>query len=429
MKIPLIIAVILLYSVSFTYAQSAGDSEGEPKLAPGPQAEVPLCITGISVSGLKRTSYSTAERPLRKFIGLEAEQLDINEVWAAVMNTGILEPIAIEIHSGNAGEKILSVSVHEKWSIFPIPVVMIGTSGISAGGAIFDANAFGLNDKLFIAGIYYSDGWVLSGGYTHAPSGAKIPGWNTGGSFSREERIDRNQCDEELRRFEQDEISAWAGLIFHPLENSDLLSITPGFSYSEKILRNTEDAKDGPDEGLRMFGAGMGVSLGKSSWDGYLLSREEASLNYSFKVDMDATAFQSIRFRGVWEKSIIPGFRFNFKTGLLFDPNAPILFESSPSAAQVSILPRSFSARRYAGVSAGLEKYLFKIAWGTFSVSAAYQFVYSHGSILGDSIDHGVAGMFSFYLSRLAIPALGLGASYNVKEKFFQFNFSIGMSF
>ena len=413
MRIPLLIAVIFFYSVSFPYADDSGEN----------------LITAISITGLKKTRLSTAERPLRKFIGTEADRLDINEVWAAVMNTGILEPLSVEIRPGIGGENILAVSVHEKWSIFPIPVVMISTAGVSAGGAIFDANAFGLNDKLFIAGIYHSDGWMLTCGYTHAPAGRRIPGWNLGGSFSREERHDRDQSNKDLRRFEQDSISARAGLNFLLIENSDLLSVSSNFSYEEKLLRNSENAMNGPDEGLRMFGTGAGISIGKSNWDGYLLSQESASLHYSFKAAMSGTVFQSVRFRGVWEKSIVPGFRFNFKTGLLFDPAAPVLLESSPSAAQVSILPRSFSARRYAGASAGLEKYLFKLSAGTFSVSGAYQLVHSHGSILGDSLDHGVAGMFSFYLSRLAIPALGLGASYNIKENYFQGNFSMGMSF
>jgi hypothetical protein len=38
-------------------------------------------------------------------------------------------------------------------------------------------------------------------------------------------------------------------------------------------------------------------------------------------------------------------------------------------------------------------------------------------------------GMLSFYLSKLAIPALGLGLAYNVEADFFQVFFSMGMSF
>jgi hypothetical protein len=186
---------------------------------------------------------------------------------------------------------------------------------------------------------------------------------------------------------------------------------------------------NGPDRGLNLFSAGLGFSLSKNSWDGYFLSQEETSLRYTFNKIQNNSYFQSIQFQGIWEKSLIPGFRLNIRTGLVFEPSVPILFESSPSDAQVAILPRDFSARNYAGISVGLAKYLFKFSAGTLSISAAYQVVYSQGSILEHSLDHGVTGMLSFYLSRLAIPAVGAGFAYNVKEHFLQGSFSMGMSF
>ncbi|MDR3166878.1 MAG: hypothetical protein LBT93_02955, partial [Treponema sp.] len=93
------------------------------------------------------------------------------------------------------------------------------------------------------------------------------------------------------------------------------------------------------------------------------------------------------------------------------------------------ILPRFFSARQYGGVSLGLEKYLFKISAGTLSILASYQGGYSQGEILGYQFDHGLAGALSGYLSKLALPALGLGAAYNLSARFFQASFSMGMSF
>ncbi|MCL2066234.1 MAG: hypothetical protein FWG99_02065 [Treponema sp.] len=411
MKKSFVFIIILLLSVSFLRAQDIDAAEGR-------------YITGISIHGLKRTRLSTAERPLRKFIGIETEKLDTNEVWAAILDTGILEPISVEID-----DEILVIVIREKWSVFPVPVLMITTDDISGGAAIYDANAFGLNDKLFVAGIFFPDGWVVTSGYFHSPSDSRLPGWNGMFIFSREERSDGNQRNETLRRFKQDSILGRLGLDTPLLENTDLVSASAVFSYNEKILRNQEKAKNGPEEGQRRFGVNTGISLKRSTWDGYLLSQEEASLNYSLWISQDSQVFHSLSFRGVWEKPFVPGFRFNFKTGMLFEPDVPVLFESSPASAQVSILPGSFSAKHYAGASAGLEKYLFKFPAGTISASAAYQIVYSHGSILGDSFDHGVTGMLSFYLSRLAIPAIGVGAAYNVKEDYFQGAFSIGMSF
>ena len=396
-------------------------------------------VTALAITGLRRTRLSVAEQPLLKFIGLPADQVDPDDVWAKVMATGILEPLSVEIENG-----LLSVTVREKWSIFPIPVFFAGSDGIMGGLAFLDANAFGINDTLFMAGFYHPDGWGASGGYMHASQGRFVPGWNGFGYFSREERFDRNQRNEALRRFELYEISLGAGLNIPLLEDTDLLSASAQFSFNNKFPFNNKMMDDkildkkisespntmnAPEESMRLFGIGGEIGSRRSSWDGFFLSQESASLRYSYRTSLSGFSYHSVRFRGAWEKSLMPGFRVSMKTGIVYEPEAPVLFESSPSAAHVAILPRNFSAKNYAGLSAGLEKYIFQLSLGTISLGAAYQAVYSEGSILSNSLDHGVVGMLTFYLSRIAVPAVGLGAAYNVKENYLQASFSIGMSF
>ena len=233
------LVIFFFFALSFVRAESEGDDNGF-------QADR---ISSIEIAGLKRTRLSTAERPLRKFIGREVSQLDLDEVRAAILATEILEPLSVEIDG-----LVLSVVVREKWAIFPIPVVMGGSGGTRGGLAFYDANAFGLNDKLFVAGFYHSDGWAASGGYIHASRGGRAPGWNTFASFSREERHDRDQNDEVLRRFDLDTISAFAGLNFPLLENSNLLTASVLFSYSEKNLKNLNT----PSTGQRRIFACLG---------------------------------------------------------------------------------------------------------------------------------------------------------------------------
>ena len=409
----LIFGLFFLCSVSFLIADSGNYNRNYN-----------IYIDELYITGLSRTRLSTAERPLRRFIGLPAREVDTNDVQAAILATGILEPLTVEIDGG-----VLSVTVREKWTIFPIPVFMAGSDGMMGGLAFFDANAFGLNDNFFLAGMYHSDGWLASVGYIHASQRRRAPGWNAMAAFSREERFDRNQRSEDLRRFELDSVSVNAGLNFPLPGNTNLFSFSPQFSFNEKMIRESIYTLNGPEEGLRLFGIGGELAARRSSWDGFFLSQETASLRYSYRTTLDGFSYHSIRFRGTWERSLVPGFRMSIRTGLLYEPEAPVLFESSPAAAQVAILPRNFSARNYAGLSMGLEKSLFQFPAGTLSLSAAYQLVYSQGSILSNSVDHGPAGMLTFYLNRLAIPAVGLGVAYNARENYFQGSLSLGMSF
>ncbi|MDR0526711.1 MAG: hypothetical protein LBG79_02670, partial [Spirochaetaceae bacterium] len=77
----------------------------------------------------------------------------------------------------------------------------------------------------------------------------------------------------------------------------------------------------------------------------------------------------------------------------------------------------------------GLEKYLFKFKFGTVSLLAAYQAVYSHSDLLSHQCDHGPVAMLQMYFSRLAMPGMGLGAAYNVDKNVWQYAFNMGMTF
>jgi hypothetical protein len=367
-----------------------------------------------------------AERPLRRFIGQRAASLDLNEVKAVILDTGILDPLSVEVvDAGPENGSVLVVEVREKWAIFPVPVFFAGSGGVMAGAAFYDANAFGLNDKMAVMGAYQTNGWIATMLYIHNPPENFSAGWRASVRFVQEEREDTNQKDETIRRFKTDAVTASADLLYR---FTALASGSLRLSYTGHVLETGGSPFRAPAEGSRLFGMGPELSIRDSSWDGYLLSEQSAVFGYRYAQGIGTSSFHSLSFRGILERSIVPGFRIKVRSGLLWEPLVPVLSESSPGAAEVDILPRSFSARHYAGLSLGLEKYLFKISYGTLSVLASWQMVYSHGSILGNQFDYGVSGAVSFYLSKLAIPAVGAGLSYNISGEFFQFFFSMGVS-
>jgi hypothetical protein len=384
-------------------------------------------VTAISLAGLKRTRPFAAERPLKRFLGRDGASLNLDEVRAVVLDTGILEPLSVALEDNPDGPgRVLRIEVREKWSIFPLPLVFASAGEISAGGFFIDTNAFGINDKVLLGGMYLSGGWMVSGAYIHSPIREHFPGWSAIGSFSRLERHDTDQKKRDLRIFNLDSLNASLALNY-PF--ADILNASIRFSYNAKQLRANDAPLNAPESGSRSVEIGPELGLRKSSYDGYFLSQESVSLGYTFTAEIDSPPFHKIQWRGIYEKSLIPGFRLVFRTGGVYAPRSPVLYETGPSAAGLSILPGSFSARHYGGASLGLEKYLFKISAGTLSVLASYQGGYSRGDLLGDQFDHGAAGTVSFYLSKLAIPAIGIGAAYNVSAGYFQASFSMGMSF
>jgi hypothetical protein len=378
-------------------------------------------IAELEIRGLKRTKLHVAEQPLRKFIGREGAGLDPDEVRAALIDTGILNPLAVEV----AGP-LLIVTVEEKWSIFPLPLFSADSGGVNFGGAFMDANAFGLRDTMLLGGIYGAGGWLATAMYMATPDRSGIPGWSLGGLYDTRERRDTDQRERDIRRFPLHALLAYGGLFYAPVE---YLNLSFSLGYNDKQLAAGPGFGDVPAEGARSLNLSPEISLRRNRWDGVFLSQENLSLGYGFIAGLGSPSFHTLSLRGTWERSLLPGFRLILKGGGVFAPEVTAFFESTPSVSQTQILPRFFSARHYAGLSLGLEKRLFTSALGTLSILGAYQVCYSQGPILGDQLDHGVAASLRFYLSRIAIPALGLDFAYNAAAGYALLAFSAGMSF
>jgi hypothetical protein len=385
-------------------------------------------ITAVSVRGLKRTRPYVAEYHLQKFIGQDGMLLDFNEVQAAIIGTGILEPLSIgvELTSDREG-LILAVEVREKWAFFPLPIFMMDSGGtMRGGGALVDANAFGMNDTFAVTGIYGTSGWLASIFYLYTPERRRLPGWNVMGVYGRQNQQDTDQHKTKLRNYERETI---IGGFEIQCPATEYLTASASFSLRRQSVNDGEHPLEVPDSGIFAGDIGPSLELSRSHWDGFLLSQQRASLDYGLILPLDNSPLHTISARVNYELSIVPGFKAGVRGGIYFAPNAPPILESSASQVDIVILPDSFSARHFAGGSLGFEKYLYKFSQGTLSFLASYQAVYSYGPILGDQFDHGVSGAVNFYLSRIAIPALGFGVSYNVAKEEYIGSFNIGMSF
>jgi hypothetical protein len=386
-------------------------------------------ITAVSVSGLKRTKAHIIETPLAKYIGMDAGDVDANDVYAIVKSTGVLEPLSVEMpdNEGGAG-KTLAVSVRDKWSIFPMPIVSVNSGGWSAGAALMDANAFGVKDTMMAVGMYGKGGILAMAMYINSPDGIGDIGWNIMGVFALRENENLDQTGETvLRRYNSMVIRPLAGLSYKLGEH-----ITPNLnvSYRYIALRETEAPVNAPEHGVQAVSVNPGINIQKdSTWDGYFLNETKAALNYEYTFVIDGADVHAVSLNAAFNHSLVPGFRFTAKSGAVAATSSASPFlASSPREAAVNILPQAYSATDFAGISLGFEKYLFKFTHGMIAVLAAYQAVYSNGDLLAHQFDHGPAAMLLMYFSRLALPALGLGGAYNVDKEAWQFAFNIGMS-
>jgi hypothetical protein len=420
-------AVFLLLLPVFLFAQTgprAGLSDSSPENPPeNPPGIVTPIITSIEVTGLKRTKTQVTDYALGKFIGRDAASLDTNEVKAVIIDTGVLEPVSVELLPEPGGFR-LRVQVEEKWSFFPIPLIMVNSGETNFGLFLADTNAFGLRDQIAVGGMYGSGGWMAMAMYRNTPERNNFPGWNTAFMYSSRKAEDQNKEEQTLRRYETAVIRASAGLEYPLTGKLNLL-----FTVSFTDIAVSNPVLDAPEEGNRNIGFSPGISYRSSTWDGYLLSEKSVSLSYGYMRAFEGSSFHEMNMRFVFAVPVVPGFTASLKGGANAKPGAGRILEDSPGSIGIDILPNKFAALHYAGVTTELEKYLFKFRHGVLSASFAWQIVFSSGSLSGDTFDHGPAAGVRFYLSKIAIPALGFTAAYNMTTSLPRFSFSMGMGF
>jgi hypothetical protein len=280
---------------------------------------------------------------------------------------------------------------------------------------------------MLIAGSFGSDSWFATLMYIKTPKAAGEFGFSAMGMFLNQETENTDQTGSDvLRRFSRLSINPDFSLSY-PL--TEFINSSLSVSYHYIKLNDAEDQLNVPQDGIQAISMSPRLSIRSSSWDGYLLNEKNASLNYTYRFIIGDDNAQSVSLNSVFNHSFIPGFRIITRAGMLFSTaSASPFFESTPSPT-VNILSTNYSALNYAVTSVGLEKYLYKFRFGTISAAVAYQAAYSDGIFLSHQFDHGPVATIQMYLSRVALPDIGLGAAYNVGKNTFQYAANVGMTF
>lgn len=381
-------------------------------------------ITDIEFEGLTRTKEKIARAPLEKFLGADAASLDLNDVRAAVVDTGILDPTDVQIVDNDEGGKTLFVIVQDKWAIFPVPVVFISSDNFTIGGAFFDANAFGINDKAAIAALFMNSGWLFHVMYTHSSdSGMPELGFNSG--YADAVREHKDPYGNVYSRYKTRNVSLGLRISKKATEN---LSWQFSAGFDDVWLTGGDDDFYAPSSGRFSVFLRQGAGWRDTDWDGKLLSERSLRASYEINIGIQAEPIHTLRAGASYEKSFFPGFRFISKAGVHYSPWTPLIEESGPQAASVDILPGEFTAFNFAGMQAGLEVVVFSLKYGTLSLLSSYQIAASKSGEFGTRFDHGPSAGLRVYLRQLAIPAVGFNVSYDLASSYLKWTFSMGMS-
>ena len=385
-------------------------------------------ITRIEVSGLRRTQDSVVQALLRSYRGEVAGRVDPNAVAARLLETGIFEDIQVTLRPDRGdGDYTLVVAVREKWTIIPVPIFAASSDGITAGAALIDANALGLNHKLFLLGLWISDGWLSGIAYSTGSESSHKIGLSTSLFYSRQERKLVDPEDRDLRRFSADDLSTEVGLGI-PLSGPLRLSVGLGFrdlSVSSATEPTTAAFPQG--ESGRYLNPKVGVSARSSRWDGVFLSENTGTLRYTYHGALQGQTYQDVALGFQVQVAPLPGLRFGLRGTELYGFDVPLALEIPAAEAGISILPSNYHAATLSAGAFTAEGRLFSFRWGVISALVGYQGAFTQGLLTGPRWDQGPTAGLRLYVARVAIPAIDVGVAYNLSTALFRATFGVGM--
>ena len=401
-------------------AQDVSNDQSRPVEPAAETTRVAGAVTALTVRGLKRTKTIVLELKLGRYIGRSAREIDLDEVEAAIVEMGIFDDIEATIDASDPSRPTLSLSVEEKISIVPLPIFAYTSDGLVGGFGLIDANAFGLNDKALAVGLYQSTGWMGILTYTKTTSDRAPFGWTASLVGGVAETVVEDDRERELFSYD----AAAADVAYTLRRNlGRAIALEAGFGFRERAIDGRAVSS------ARVVPVSIGLSARGSTWDGVFLSERSAEAKGGYAFGLVGDGFAWTEGRLGYERPFYPGLRAVLRAGAFSAPSAPLVLAEGPATAAVSLLPTDFRVESLAGFSAGLEARVFGFRAATVSALAAYQIAAADGTLTGNTFAQGVALGVRLYLSKIAIPAVDIGAAFNAETGIWRGAFGIGMRF
>ena len=385
-----------------------------------------LKVREIRISGLRRTSEGTV---LRRAGVREGDWLVDFNPYRCVDNInrmGLFTDIRLSyMNEGNAA--VIDLTVDEKWSFIPIPMVNSNNSGTSVGFYLMDMNFFGRNKKLIAGGTWSATAYSGMLGYIDpSVNGSNFEG-GTFLSYKREIRKIENEDESVLQKYKGDQTSVEAFFGYRITERLTF-DLKPGVSMYilDSSYRETLNAPS--TQKNVQFGAAV-------KYDG---RRNGEYLSYG--PFLTAVSRWHSGFSGAYESYGVSEAKASFSLPLFsegrvsfdgcgFYSGAPDILKPAIGGRPgfFTVAPDVIVSDKYGSMTASIEYPLIAGRFGALTIlsfweQGGYRRIYGgYRGVYGPGIGT------VFYLKRVAIPALGLNLAWSVPEKTYQMSFAFGM--
>lgn len=386
---------------------------------------VSAVVTDIEFTGLKRTKLSWAKSYLTKFVGKDTSEFKVSDVESELQLSGLFSTYKVEIPEDEENNAIIKVEVSEKLYFMPVPFVMYSSDGFRGGLFVMNMNAFGVQD-MFVSGVHGGVNNFNAMAVYMRTSRNGLPGFVVNGSVGRSNNKISTLEDKTL--FDFDDFKGLIGTgVNYKLGEYLFFTAGAGWQYSYLYDNASKDHVDG-----HIFNVNAGVSVNSvARFNGFFPLQSSIGVEGYFyfhnghfwpQLTVKASATDEMFHpRLVW--------KVNANYALIDEDAAANLYFNKMKVG-ISMISGDFKTDSIGTFVAGLEFAFLKIPFGIFALYGNYEFAVTHILFNDNTFKslHGLGGGIKMYLSKIAIPALSVGCTYNFTVEKLFFAFSIGVA-
>ncbi len=372
-------------------------------------------LTEITINGTSKTKDSTIHKIIGYRTGDDINQSAKSEIVQELRKSGLFvnEKILVELNI-NENTAELKISLQERATTIPIPLVAVSGDDFRAGIFLINSNLAGTGDRLLLGGIYGTNAQAAMINYINTYIGDSSFDFGIRSNFSN----GNTEIDLKDTTLEYDSLQAGGGVFIQ-------------YNYDNWLFSGGGDAGFLRVEGIPEIKSDTVISFSP------VFSIEFDNLTYldffhdglSSKLEMEIDLYDDsfdnsvlIDLSSEWMKSLCSRLLLNTEVESYIFTGDGIL---SPGISS-PLLPNTIHADTVLQGSIGLTAAVLDFSWGYLALPLKYNIGYYDG-LSGDSkLFHGPSTGISLYLKKVAIPAISFEYGWNIEAQDGEFRFNIG---
>ena len=373
----------------------------------------------LKVVGLNKTRVSTIKGIIGYDVGDVIKPEGEDGIRQDLLKSGLFINESIEVDLTTRGDDAyLRIFLHDRMTLLPIPIASIREGSFSGGLFVMDRNFLGLGHQLFAGGMASSENRMFMLGYSNPSinrSSYRIGG-NLNG-FMADEKVTDLSGREDLAQYEYQTVggSVSMGWESHPFR----LGLQSRIYYLDVSF---------DDQDAFVFNPEISLEYNTFYYDTYFNKGMESSITFGIKSYSDVFDFtQSGEIKISFHQLLHERWQIQLNGDMAFSEGDQLQSLSLVHGACGSILPDTVLADRYIQGNLKLQYAAMDFSWGYIAVPLAYQVGIMDGISGENALFHGPSAGLSFFLKRVAIPAMSLQYSSNLETGKGLFSFNIGM--